>query len=276
MQKTINRILLTILVLLIVLLIYKTFRVTNKIESPVVTNVEKLNADHGGSKNSPNTEDYGTEAFKNRVEAIVKDYLINNPDIIITSLEVLQKQKTQEIENQANDYISSNKEDIEDTHYPIIGNKEGKITIVAFYDYNCIHSKTGDHNIDEMIRLHKDLRVILRPFPILGESSNEVAKIVLAVHALFPDKFELVHDGFMEMRNINTENIKEFITKSGLDYQKIMVEADKQEIKTLINKSADLAGKLKIQGVPSYIINGKLARGLLDVQQLQEFIPKEN
>lgn len=268
MQKTINRILLIIVALLIGLLGYKTFKSPKTIEAVAVTTIgEKAIINEQAAVNISSYE------FKEKVELIIKEYLINNPDIIISSLEELQKLKKHEMESQAIDYMTHNKAEIENiTHNPVLGNPVGDAVIVAFYDYNCIHSKTGSTNINELIASDKGVKVILRPFPILGEASNYIAKIALAVNELFPSKFQAVHNALMEMKQATVENINDILAKQGIDDKKVIAESNNDEIKNIINNNADLAGKLRIQGVPTYVINGKILRGLIDHKQLQELI----
>ena len=258
-QKLVNKILFGVLVILIAILAYKVINpVSNNISSPVVTTMEEATA---------------PEDEKEKVQDIVKEYLMNNPEVIIESIEQLQKRKMQEMEATVKNYIEQKKPEIENsTTFPVLGNAEGDIIIVSFYDYNCSYCKKGDSYINQALEANNDVKVILRPFPILGENSMYAAKIALAVHKLAPAKFKIIHQGLMHMKPITAEAVEELISSNEIDWISLQTEIHKPEIQSLIDKNFEMAGNLRIQGVPAYIINGKLFPGLVDFTQLQSSI----
>jgi len=258
MQRIINRILLLIIVILLGLLIYKTLKPVHSVSTPLETSATK-----------PDLQEFSQE----RIELVLKDYLMNNPQIIVDAVEQLQKRKMQEMDLKVNGYIQEQKTEIEDTaSSPIIGNDKADVTIVTFYDYNCSYCKKADRNINEILAQDSNVKEILRPFPILGEASAYAAKIALAVNALEPAKFKDVHEGLMRMSPISKEAVESLLTELSIDLDKINTEIEKVEIKNAITKNFELARNLRIQGAPAFIINGKLMPGLLDVATLKEII----
>ncbi|MGX6960890.1 MAG: DsbA family protein [Rickettsia endosymbiont of Pentastiridius leporinus] len=208
-----------------------------------------------------------------RVKEIIKDYLLNTPEIIIESIENLQKRKVQESEVKVNNYLKDNKIDIEDSKsFPVIGNKEGDITIVAFYDYSCSYCKKGDATINQLLQNDPKVKVLLRPLPILGEASEYLAKISLAIYKINPDKFKSVHNEIMKMRSISKDSVENILTEVGLKITEVEEIADSSEVKDLITQNIQIAKNLKIQGVPAYIINAKLIPGAIDYLQLLNMI----
>jgi protein-disulfide isomerase len=259
MQKIINRILLFVILVLIALLGYKALKPLSSVSSPTNTTIAQ--------------DITNTEVSAAKVEPIIKEYLMNNPEVIIDAIELLQKRKMQEMELKVKGFIQEKKSEIENTNnFPVIGNVQGDVVIVSFFDYNCSYCKRGDNYINQLLSEDHNIKVILRPFPILGESSIYTAKIALAVNALDPSKFKAIHDGLMKMSPISKEAIESLITVQGLDFAKILEEMDKTEIKNILSKNAELANSLRIQGAPAYIINGKLLPGLVEVATFKQII----
>lgn len=260
-QKVVNILLLVFVVCLIALFGYKIIqRTTNtNTPAPVVTNIQQ--------------QEEKQKAEEEKIKAIVKDYVMNNPEVIIESINQLQKRKMEEMEEAAKNYIAKQKPEIENTGlFPILGNPNGDVIIVSFYDYNCNYCKKGDGYIAAALESDKNLKVILRPFPVLGENSLYIAKIALAVNRIAPSKFSAVHDGLMKMKNPTTDVLRDFIVANGIDIQSIDAETSKPEIQAAIDKTFEIANNVKIQGVPAYIINGRLVPGLIDLAQLKSII----
>jgi protein-disulfide isomerase len=270
MQKTINRILLSIIAILVILLLYKTLRSSNTVSGPTaVTTIEQKTFEEPIRIAAVQSD----EELKDRIQPLIKDYLMNNPEIIISAIEQMQKRKMQEMEDQTKSYITEKKAEIENTSSsPVLGNLEGDITIIAFYDYNCGYCKKGNNYLNELIQTDKGVKIVLKQLPVLGETSNHAARIALAVHKISPEKFRLVHEGLMGIKGLTKENIDSVLTANGLNVQAIEKESENTEIKELINKNFEIASNLRIQGAPAYIINGKLVPGLIDLSQLQQII----
>jgi len=257
MQHIIGKILVIFVVVIGVLVVFKTMKTYST--KPVSVEIKQ-------------SED-AKKCEEERVQEIIKNYLLKTPEIIIESIEGLQKRKVQENETKVNSYLKDNKLDIEDsTSFPIMGNKDGDITIIAFFDYNCSYCKKGDVSINELLQNDPKVKVILRPLPILGDASEYLARIVLAVYKVNPSKFKVVHDELMKIRNVSKESVKELLTENGLNAAEIEEIADNNEVKDLIIQNVKIAKSLRIQGVPAYIIDSKLIPGLIDLPQLLNIV----
>lgn len=260
MNNVVSKVLLIIIIFLVALFAYKTIKTPNAVSDKVAINSE--------TNKIENRQD---EVAK--TEKIVREYLLKNPEIIIQAIEILQHRKKDEMELKANEYIKNNQSEINNSSVsPIIGNPEGNLIIVAFYDYNCGYCKKGSSYVDQLIQSDKDIKVILRPLPIIGDSAFYMSSIALAVYKLAPSKFSDVHLGLMAMSNITKESVEKLLLDNDLDPVLIEEEASKENIKEILNKNRQLARNLNIQGVPAYIVNGKLIPGMMDLDQLKNII----
>lgn len=260
MQKVINRILLTVVVTLISVLAYK-------IVAPVPTIA--VTAEQGEARKSTLSE----VDSKEKVQGIIKDYLMQNPEIIVQAIDNLQKRKMQEAENKVSSYVNEKKQEIENSDStPFFGNPKGDIVIVAFYDYKCGYCKKGNNNLNQLIASDPGVKVVLRPFPILGDASLYAAKIALSVYRLAPEKFKIVHEGLLQMQPISKESVEALLIANNIKLDAIEEELDKSDIKDMLGKNAEMAANLRIQGAPAYLINGNLLPGLVEVEQLKQLL----
>lgn len=207
-----------------------------------------------------------------KTEQIIKEYLLNNPEISTQAIEGLQQRKMQEMEIKTGEYIKDNKSEIEDSlTSPVLGYQNGDVVIAIFYDYYCSYCRKGHNFINQLIKLDTGVKVVLKTFPILGDASNYAATIALAVYKTTPNKFQDIHDGLMDIKSITKESVEKMLLVN--DERKLIAECiNKGEIKNLIDKNVKLAKGLKMQGVPAYIINGKLIAGMVDLEQLQTIV----
>ena len=261
LQKLFNTALALIFIVLVVLFAYKTVRQPHVLTSSMPeSNTEK-------STNVTNS------LSKEQLNAAIKEYIINNPEDLVTALESLQQKKANDSVKQASDYLEENKELIEKADSPpILGNPEGDITIIVFYDYNCSFCKKANENVNEIIATDPGIKVILRPLPILGGTSMYAAKTALAIQKISPENFSIIHDAIMQMKEISEETIKTLVVKHNIDYAMVDNEINSFSIKQLINKNFELAKGLGIQGAPSYIINGHFVPGLIAVEKFKTII----
>ncbi len=226
------------------------------------------------TKNSP-LEEAVKPLDKAQVEEIVKNYVLNNPDVLIESLEEMQKRKIKDMKAKVQSLIKEKKSDLEDSsHSPFFGNDKGDIMIVEFYDYNCGYCKKANTILNDLIASDHGVKVILKPLPILGESSEYAAKVALSVYNTRPDKFKAFHNDMMNLTAYNKTAMIELAEKHELEYAKIEDEMEKPEVKDEVQRIRDLAIEIEINGAPAFIINGEHYSGLLDMPKLLEIIKK--
>ena len=63
----------------------------------------------------------------------------------------------------------------------MIGNAQGDVTLVEFFDYNCGYCKRALVDLVELMKGDPKLRVVLKEFPVLGPGSIEAAQVAVAV-----------------------------------------------------------------------------------------------
>ncbi|MCC2645948.1 MAG: thiol:disulfide interchange protein [Rickettsiaceae bacterium] len=210
---------------------------------------------------------------KTEIQEIVKNYILNNPDVIIASLEDMQKRKIQEMKEKVSSLIQGKRPELENSpNSPFFGNDKGDIVIVEFFDHNCGYCKKANNILNEIVAADEGVKVILKPLPILGESSEYAAKFALSLYNTRPDKFKAFHNDMMNLSSFNKEALINLCEKHELEYTAIEDGMDKPEVKDELQKIRDLAMEIEINGAPAFIINGEHYSGLLEYSRLQDII----
>lgn len=208
------------------------------------------------------------------VEGIVKEFILANPQVIMDSVQKWQAEQQKEKVAGATDALKDpevKKALYENPHSPVIGNKDTKIAIVEFFDYNCPACKMAFKGLDELIAKDKNVKVIFKEFPIFGPVSDTNSKIGLAVNKLAPGKYFDFHKKMMSYEGRADEAVAlKFAAEAGIKEADIKAEIAKPEYDTIITQYRELGGKLGIQGTPSMVIGEELVPYALDYDGLEE------
>ena len=62
----------------------------------------------------------------------------------------------------------------------VLGNPQGKVTLVEFTDYACTYCRQSVADVDALIAANPDLKVVMREYPILSPESVDAARMALA------------------------------------------------------------------------------------------------
>lgn len=263
MQKLFNSLLLIIFLGLVVIFVYKTERTPEVLTAKV--NQQSSAQNQQLAPNLFNSE----EEFNKKIH----DYIVQHPEVLVEAMEGMQRKKLEESNKQATDYLAQNKLLVEtDGTPPMLGNKDGDVTIVIFYDYSCGFCKQANEFANELLKKDPNVKVILRPIPILGEASVYATKIALAVYKISEEKFPLIHNGLMSMKVVNEAAVKELLAANNIDYSIVENEVSSFSVKQAVNKNFDLARSIGIKGAPSYVINGIFVPGLIDTEKFTTII----
>ena len=229
-----------------------------------------------------------SKAQKVEIEKIIHDYLVKNPQILVQISEELQQKQYQMMQIKALDAIKKHQALLfNPDQTQIAGNPKGKVTLIEFFDYQCVHCSNLHKKkvIKDLIAKNSNLRVVYKEFPIFGAPSIYAAKAAMAAAR---------QGKYLKMRNaiFNTGKIEGKLTdadvnavakKVGLNMPRYYKDIKNTKIKSSIDASYKLAQALGIQGTPSFVIgptpkfgnvNGKVTfiPGLVGPAQMQRAI----
>ncbi|GJL85825.1 MAG: hypothetical protein DHS20C02_16000 [Micavibrio sp.] len=212
-----------------------------------------------------------TDGQKQEVEQVIKDYLLENPEVIMKSVELYQVNKEKDKDKNAAAKVDEHNAYLTSSDAPSAGNPDGDVIIVEFFDYNCGYCKKALSDIQKVMDADKNVRFVFREMPILGPTSLTAAQWALAAHK--QGKYFEYHAALMEHRGSKSESeLSKLAEGLGLDADKMKTDANSAEVKTMLKKSIDVAREIGIQGTPAFILNGQLVRGYMGPDGLKRAI----
>ena len=213
-----------------------------------------------------------TDAQKKEIGEIVRQYLMDNPEVLLEVSQALEaKQQQAESEQREKALAASASQVFRSPHDFVAGNPEGDVTMVEFFDYNCGWCKKGFPEVVNLIEKDKNLRVVLKEFPIFGGDSDYAAKAALA--AKKQGKYWELHTAlFSHEGKVTREVVDELAREKGLDLDKLKADMESPEVAQVLRDNHALAQSLAINGTPAFIIDNNLTPGYLPAAALQEAI----
>ncbi len=208
------------------------------------------------------------------IETIVRDYLLENPEILLEMQSALEA-KMHEEQLAANRQVIADASDalFGGTYDGIIGNPDGDVTVVEFFDYNCGYCKRALTDMITLVENDENLRFVLKEFPILGPESQEAHVVSLAFQGLAPEKYGEFHRRLLGSDGrANEESAMALALDLGVDEAALRQEMQNPQIEAAINETYQLANQLNITGTPSYVIGEEVVFGARGQEHLSEKI----
>lgn len=205
---------------------------------------------------------------KAEVEKIVKEYLLENPEIIREAMIILDEREERAQIVAVKDELHNDKRDY------AYGPKNAKVKIVEFFDYNCPYCKQSTAWLQNVMEKHpKDVRVIFKELPILDrrtQTSRNAAKAALAAGR--QGKYNEMHLEMMNGKNLSEKYIDASAKKIGLDMKKFKKDIADPAFDEQLEDGMFLASRIPgLTGTPFFIVNEKfIASG--NTQALNEML----
>jgi len=202
-----------------------------------------------------------TSEQRKDIEAIIKDYLLNNPEIMLEVQAALEvKMEKVQAEKTAAALKSHAAEIFRPQFSPVIGNAKGDVTIVEFFDYNCGYCKKALADVAQLVEQEKNVKVILKELPILAKGSEEAAKVALA--AKMQGKYWEFHRAMLTSPGqANEASALRVAEKVGLDVAKLKKDMSSAEVNKELEDTRALAEKLQVRGTPFFMIADRIIPG---------------
>ena len=208
---------------------------------------------------------------RDAIEAIVRDYLLANPEIIDKALGLLQMKRQAEERARTQAAIRENDEALR-AHpmSPVSGNTQGDVTLVEFFDYQCGYCKRALATMETMLKTDADLRIVWKEFPILGPVSRIAARAAMAADQ--QGQYLPFHLALMREPKLSKERVFEIAGETGLDIDRLLRDMEDPAIDAYIEETSALARKLGIGGTPAFVVGDTLIPGVIDAAQMKDLV----
>jgi protein-disulfide isomerase len=212
------------------------------------------------------------ESQKSAIRDIVKDFIMKNPDVVQEALvEMDRRQKDQErlarlkiVQDKSGPLFAAK-------HNVPFGNPNGDVTLIEFFDYNCGFCKRALGDLQKMVGEDKNLRVIVKDFPVLGQGSVEAATIALALkQQVTPDKYWSFHQKLLSSRGqVGRQQALDAAKETGADMARLQKDMESPVVRGAIEENIQVADSLGLTGTPSYVIGEEIVVGAVGFAELK-------
>ncbi|NBX52544.1 MAG: DsbA family protein [Proteobacteria bacterium] len=209
------------------------------------------------------------------VEQVVAKWIEANPQAIINSVQNMQKKMMEEQMKNAQKNIGQKQNELyNDSNSPQFAPEGYDVSMVEFYDYACGYCKKAQTIVDELLKSDSKVRVIYKDFPILGEPSQEMSKVSIAVNIVAPNSFRKFHDALMKTNERGKSAALKAVKTAGIDVKKVedALKNEKDKIEKIIQDNLALGSSIGITGTPGFVIGEELIPGAMDVGVFKEKI----
>jgi len=187
------------------------------------------------------------------IRAIVRQYLVNNPDVLREALEELQArteaERWQRIKSDPRDFS--------------IGPADAPIVVVEFYDYRCAYCHLALEWVSDLTRTRRDVRVVFKELPVLTPQSWEAARAAIAARP--QGRYWQFHRALMSFpldQELSSEQIDRLARQSGIDVARMRRGMESEDIIQLLQDTRSLALDISANpGTPLFMINGEIISG---------------
>jgi protein-disulfide isomerase len=217
-----------------------------------------------------------SDSQRRDIETIVRDYLVTHPEVLEEAMAELSKRQAAAESQKHEAGVASNAETIFNSPRGVVlGNKDGDVTFVEFFDYNCGYCKRAMADMLELMKADPKLKVVLKEFPVLSQGSVEAAQVAVAVRMQDPGgkKYLDFHQRLFGGRGAaDKARAMAAAKEAGLDIGRLEKDLASPEVRATLEENFKLAEAMGMNGTPSYVIGNQVVIGAVGVENLREKI----
>lgn len=206
---------------------------------------------------------------------LVRDYLLENPEILIEVSQVLEQRSLDAQAAAELNMVSDNAEALWNDGFSWQGgNLDGDITLVEFIDYRCGYCRRAHDEVAELVESDGNIRIIMKDYPILGEQSTMAAQFAIAVKMVAgDDAYKLANDALIAMRGeVSTESLTRMANTLGLDAVAVIGKMSSAEVQSVIAANYALGQAMQVSGTPTFVVNDEILRGYLPLDGMRKVV----
>ncbi|GGB60950.1 MULTISPECIES: thioredoxin domain-containing protein [Henriciella] len=201
---------------------------------------------------------------KSAIEKIVRDYILENPEIIEEALIALSEKKAEEEAAAARKAITDNHDLIYKSKNDFaIGPEDAPVTLVEFFDYRCGYCKRSmEWTMALPEKYDNKVRVVFKEFPILTAESEKAALAALAAGE--QGKYAEMHRELMQLDNstgFDKDDIDAAAERAGVNVDKMRADMESVKLQKVVADNKSLARKIGVDGTPAFFVGDEFVPG---------------
>lgn len=209
---------------------------------------------------------------QDKVNLAIAQYLKDHPGDVMAALQTAQAQAEQQKQAEAIQALADRKAEIfNNPADPVLGNPDGDVTVVEFFDYRCPYCKRVSDALVTLVQGDPQVRVVYKELPILGPESLVAAKVALAAHR--QGKYHEVHAALMAHKgSFEKAALLEVAANAGADEARISADMEDPAILGQLQAIDTLAAELGITGTPGFLFGNQLVPGAISLDDMKKLV----
>jgi len=212
---------------------------------------------------------------RGEIEKIVREYLLSHPELMQDVMSELEKRQALADAEKHRNAIGEYRSAIFASPYQVtLGNPQGDVTVVEFFDYNCGYCKRAMSDMLDLLKSDGKLKFVLKEFPVLGEGSVQAAQVAAAVRMQDKPGFKKYLDFHLKLLGgrgqVDRARALAVAKEIGFDVARLEKDAGSEEVKAQLEESLKLAEALGLNGTPSYVVGNEVVIGAVGLSTLKE------
>ncbi len=203
---------------------------------------------------------------------LVLEIIRENPEVVSEAASILQERAQAQQAQDAQAALAIHRDALfNPIDGPMLGNPDGDVAIVEFFDYNCGYCRRSSGVIHRLLEADRQIRVVLREWPILGEGSRFAARASLAAQQ--QGRYQAFHRALMGLSHQATAaSVMSTAQDIGLDVERLRRDMAAPEVDAHLALSDQLARTLGFTGTPAFVVGNVLVPGFTSLEQLQDLV----
>jgi protein-disulfide isomerase len=222
----------------------------------------------------PATAQNFNESQRSEIEKLIREYIIQHPEVLQEAMSELERRQTVADAEKHREAVQRHSEVLFNSSRQVtLGNAQGDVTLVEFFDYNCGYCKRALGDMMDLLKNDPKLKIVLKEFPVLGPGSVEAAQVAVAVRMQdrTGKKYLDFHQKLLTGRG-QADRARALMAakEAGLDTARIEKDLTSDEVRASLEESYKLAEALGLNGTPSYVVGSDVVVGAVGLKALKE------
>ena len=206
------------------------------------------------------------------LQDFVRDYILENPEILIEAINLYERRQQEEAIARQQEFLSApNSILTQSENQVVVGNPDGDVTLVEFFDYNCGFCRRALSEVDRLLEEDKNLKLVLKEFPVLGPGSVAAARVSIAAAKIDTGKYLELHRRLLSTHGqLDLRTALAISEQVGYDKGAIEGRLEEDDIQDTIEEVYSIARTLGLTGTPTFILADEILPGAVDYETLRD------
>ncbi len=206
------------------------------------------------------------------IEKIVRDYLVNHPEVLSEAQEALERKMENARADATRAHLPMFYKALDNMKSALEGMSVGKgdVTVVEFFDYNCGYCRRTLPDLVKLIESEPNVKVQFMEYPILAPELKDAAKVAIA--AAKQGKYFEFHKAMFTISRASKDSALKVAEQLGLDMARVKADMASPETDALLTQISEAGKQMFIDGTPTFVVGDKVNPGWTQYDQLKDFI----